>query len=498
VSRPNRPNILWICTDGQRYDTVGALGNPVIRTPMLDRLVANGTAFTRAHAQNTMCTPSRVSFLTGRYCASHHVYRNGNAGLPKGEKLVTKMLADAGYDCGLFGKLHIRSANKGEVREDDGYRVFRWSNMPYPESPGSDRQNDYHQWLRYEKGCDPAELYGSQRAFVGPGAAAELTQSRWAVEMALRFIEQPREGPWLVSLNPFDPHPPYNPPAEFLAHYDPAAMPPPLFRPEDLARQARFRGVRHQNIEARDPLSTELPEAPVAAAGGHAARTFVPPRSLNGRLIKCGYYAVIEMLDRHIGLLLAALEARGELENTLVVFHADHGELLGDHGLIYKGARFFEGGVRVPLILSWPGRVAAGQRATALCELVDVAPTLLEAAGIAVPETMQGRSLLPIASGRADPAHHKTRVVCDFYDSVGFSQVDDPTQATMTSDGRHKMVIYHRHDLGELFDLQNDPGEFVDLWDAPAARGLKSEVMLQHIDAVMATIHPGPRRVTQY
>jgi arylsulfatase len=499
MTRIRSPNILWICADGQRYDTAGALGNQHIRTPFLDRLVDSGAAFTRAHTQATMCTPSRVSFMTGRYCASHHVYRNGNEGLPKGEKLVTRMLADAGYDCALIGKLHLRRSNRGEVREDDGYREFHWSNMSLPETPWSDRANEYHSWLRHERKVDPRELFEAQRRFVGPGMPADLTQSRWAVETALRFIEQHRDGPWLVSLNPFDPHPPYNSPPDILSHYDPKTMPPPLFRPEDLDRQKRFVGIRHQNITARDPLSDAVEEEPPkTGTTDHAARTFTPPSRFNGWLVKCGYYAVIETLDCNLGFLLDALSAMGRLADTIIVFHADHGEPLGDHGIIYKGARFFEGAVRVPLIFSWPERIKAGLLSKARCELVDIAPTLLDLAGIEVPYYIQGRSLARILTGEVNPDQHKERVVCDFYDSVGYSQVDDPTQSTMTSDGRHKMVIYHRHNLGELFDLEADPGEFVDLWAEPAARELKAEVMLKHIDAVMATVSPGPRRVTQY
>ena len=162
-----------------------------------------------------------------------------------------------------------------------------------------------------------------------------------------------------------------------------------------------------------------------------------------------------------------------------------NGEILGDHGLVFKGARFFDGSVRVPLIFSWPGEVVQTRVSDALVELVDIAPTLLEASGIEVPCSMQGKSLWPILTGQAEPSSHKQWVVSDFYDSCGYTEVDDETQATMTFDGRYKMVIYHRHDLGELFDLHEDPGEFVDLWSDPAHQTLKLEVMHRHIDAVM-------------
>jgi arylsulfatase A-like enzyme len=119
-----RPNILWYRTDQQRSDTIRALGNPHINTPRLDELCRRGVAFRRAYAQSPICTPSRATMLTGRYPASHHVHRNGNAYFPRGEKLVTKLFAEAGYDCGLVGKLHLSQAKGHEARQDDGYRMY--------------------------------------------------------------------------------------------------------------------------------------------------------------------------------------------------------------------------------------------------------------------------------------------------------------------------------------------------------------------------------------
>ncbi|MCA9071340.1 MAG: sulfatase-like hydrolase/transferase, partial [Planctomycetaceae bacterium] len=112
----SRPNILWYCADAQRYDTIHALGNEAIHTPTLDRLVNQGVAFTQAYCQTPICTPSRASFLTGRYPATTHVYRNGHAQFPETEVLVTKLVADSGYDCGLAGKLHLSTAKFGEQR----------------------------------------------------------------------------------------------------------------------------------------------------------------------------------------------------------------------------------------------------------------------------------------------------------------------------------------------------------------------------------------------
>jgi len=486
-----RPNILWFCADQMRYDCIGALGNPHINTPNLDRLVAGGTAFTRAYTQNPVCTPSRASFLTGRYPAAHRVYRNGVESFPPDEVLVTRMFADAGYDCGLAGKLHLSTATKVEQRPDDGYRVFHWSHNPM--TGEADAHNAYHHWLRTEKGVDPDALFGEQRGFIGAGVPEELHQTTWCAEMAIRFVTEPREGPWLLSVNPYDPHPPFDPPQNYLDRYDPDMLPPPLFRTSDLDRQPQFARVRSQTVTAANPLANST-DAEVYAS--QSERGYRPPGSYDGRKVKAAYYAMVELIDTQFGRILDALKASGQADDTLVIFTSDHGELLGDHGLLYKGCRFFEGLTHVPLILSWPGRIRAGLQSDALVELVDIAPTILQAAGLEAPERMQGASLLPIATGDAPPDRHKDLVICDFNDSVGFSPVPDRTQATMTFDGRHKLILYHSHDIGELFDLDTDPGEFDNLFDLPEVADLQARLILRHVNAWAATVTPRGRRVS--
>ena len=150
-----RPNVLWICTDQQRHDTIRALGNPHINTPCIDELVGKGFAFTQAYAQSPVCTPSRAAFLTGRYPRTTKCRQNGQA-MPPNEKLVSRLFADAGYTCGLAGKLHLATCANGvvETRIDDGYEVFHWSHHPQPDWP----ENAYTQWL-LSKGTSWEELY---------------------------------------------------------------------------------------------------------------------------------------------------------------------------------------------------------------------------------------------------------------------------------------------------------------------------------------------------
>ena len=174
MPRDRRPNILWYCTDQQRHDTLAALGNPHIRTPRLDGLCRRGVAFDNAYCQSPICTPSRASFLTGRYPATTHVHRNGAASFPAHEKLVTKIFAEAGYDCGLVGKLHLSAAAGHERRTDDGYRFFHWSHHPLPDL--DPEHHAYHRWLADEKGVDPVELYGRLQGFCGAGVPASCTR----------------------------------------------------------------------------------------------------------------------------------------------------------------------------------------------------------------------------------------------------------------------------------------------------------------------------------
>lgn len=485
-------NVLWFCTDQQRWDTIGALGNPYVRTPTLDALCAAGTAFTRAYCQSPICTPSRASFLTGRYPASHHVYRNGNSSFPAGEVLVSKVFADAGYDCGLIGKLHLATASQGvEPRVEDGYSVFQWSLAPRPED-GNSASNAYHDWLR-AKGADPVEVYKGVDGFLGPGAPASLSQVAWLSESTEAFIRDRRDRPWFLSLNPFPPHHPFTPPPEYLAEFNPEALPHPLFRPSDLTRQERFRAIQHQSIDAIDPTQPDPGgEAAHVRLDGDWRRSLIPPPHYYGRSVKAAYYAMIAELDAALGRILKVLDETGQRDRTLIVFASDHGEMLGDHGLLYKGCRFFDGAVRVPLIFACPRLVQPGVVSDALVELVDIAPTLLEAAGLAVPSAMQGRSLRPIITGSAEPHRHKEIVVCDFNGSLNYCPVPERTQATMTFDGRYKLVVYHRHNLYELFDHAVDPEEYQNFWDDPAYAVRRTDILGRHLDAMMATVSPGP------
>ena len=470
------PNILWICTDQQRHDTIGALGNPHIHTPTLDKLAAEGVAFTSAYCQTPICTPSRASFLTGRYPSNIGVNSNSNARFPDEAQLVTRMLADAGYDCGMAGKLHLSTVSgRVEPRPDDGYRVFRWSHHPRPETHWQIQHHAYHQWLEAQ-GVDWFDYYPTRsweekaHASVGAGIETRYHQTTWCADEAIAFMSEPRQGPWLMSVNPFDPHPQgafFSAPQEYLDKYDPASLPGPHFRESDLANQARLRDVDFQSAATR-------------------------PEDYPARQMQVAYYASIELIDAQVGRMFEALERCGQRENTVVIFMSDHGEMLGDHGLTRKGCRFYEGLAHVPLIISSPRRFQQGLRSGALVELIDIVPTLLELAGLDVPVDVQGRSLLPILTGESEADSHRDVVRCEYRDAL---DMPGNSRADMIFDGRHKLVVYHGAGLGELFDLEKDPHEFEDLWDAAEAGDIKQRLLIRLFDDVVLAANEGQLRI---
>jgi arylsulfatase A-like enzyme len=463
-----RPNILWICTDEQRWDTIHALGNPHIQTPHVDRLVREGVAFTHAFCQSPICTASRSSFLTGMYPSSVHGCCNGNERWPDAAPLVTRLLADAGYDCGLAGKLHLAGAHgRIEPRSDDGYRVFDWSHDPRDQWP---QGHAYADWVR-------AQGHDLQRFNENPqDVPPQLHQTAWCADRAIDFIEQDRgETPWLMSVNPFDPHPPLDPPQEYLDRYDAQNLPGYPVGAGDAAHQTAFVDV-----------DFAVPES--------------PPDLDRRRQMQAAYFAMITLIDDNVGRMLASLERSGQRQETIVIFMSDHGDMVGEHGLLHKGSRFYEPLVRVPLVMSWPGHFREGIVSDALVELIDVAPTLLAEAEVPAPVRMQGQSLAALLHGAADPATHRASVRSEFYHAL--SPVDRThirgTYATMYRDEQHKLCVYHGQEMGELFDLVSDPGEFDNLWDDDAMQARRFDLLRRSFDALAFATDIGTPHVTQF
>ncbi|HTM47709.1 MAG TPA: sulfatase-like hydrolase/transferase [Bryobacteraceae bacterium] len=462
------PNILWICTDQQRFDTIQGLNNDHIRTPNLKKLMAESVTFAHAYVQNPVCSPSRASFLSGRYPHTTGLRANGQR-IRESERLVTRILADAGYECGLVGKLHLSpcAAGRTENRIDDGYRQMWWSHDLTDTWPG---RNMWREFLRSQGVKWPA---APKSPAWGVPVDPKVTQTAWCSETAIQFLRQQRSfRPWLMSVNMFQPHHPFWPAKEYYDRYDPEKLPAPAYREGELDAKPVYQRVDNGGAYAGTGIS------------------FRKTDDLTHRQITAAYYAMIEQIDYEAGRMLEALEQSGQAENTVVVFMSDHGELLGDHGIYLKGPHFYDCSIRVPLMIRWPGVSKAGLRSDALVEMTDLAPTLLDAAGIPVPKGMQGRTLTPLLRG--ETGRHRDSIYCEHYDSSFL--YDPPPMATCVRTKTHKIVYYHGLETGELYDLEKDPGEFENLWTSARARDAREAMMMRLVGRMTETVDKLPDR----
>jgi arylsulfatase len=469
VSRSAR-RVLVICTDQQRWDSLGCYGSQEVRTPRIDGLAAGGTLFERCYATNPVCAPSRASMLTGAYPYQHGLWANG-VKLPAERVTLLRDLAAAGYGTGLVGKLHLSPCADGRTEDpaEYGFQWNRWSHGPPQSAPG----NSYHLWLaeRFPKLAAEAAASGRPGTDLPPAGSstgayhdmpAEAHYSRWAAEAAVEFIDSTGpEEPWLLWVNFFDPHHPFAAPPEYVRRVSERRRRPPIGSADDLLGRPR-------------PLQG-LSERSYAGS----SRGFQEYRQDEISQIRDRYWAMIDLVDEQVGYVLRAAEEAGPPEDLLVLFISDHGEMLGDHGLLLKGPMMYEGAMRVPCILRWPTRVPAGQRVDGLVSLADVAATISHAAGIEAPAGGHGRSLVEVAAGTSEP---RKAVLAEYRDSGHPS--DPAISTTLVCNGRYKAIVWHRqHDhgaepTGELYDLEADPDELVDLWHDPQVARTRARLLL--------------------
>jgi len=482
-----KPNILWICTDQQRYDTLGCTGNPFIRTPNIDALAAGGALLKEAYTVSPVCAPSRACFLSGRYPRTCGVRQNGQD-IPESEYLLPRLFADNGYVCGLSGKLHISACHPSvstdiERRIDDGYSFFSWSHHPARAGSGNWSGNAYTNWLT-SIGVDYGIKQLAECRYVYEGMPAQYSQTTWCFSEAIRFMDaQQEDQPWFFSLNCFDPHHPFNPPKEYLDRYLPILdqIPLPDYIEGELESKSVFQRYDH--------------EGAYDTKGNFA---YDDMTDSDHRYITAAYWAMIDHIDDQVGRIVAHLKAIGQYENTVILFTSDHGESLGDHGIYLKGPYCYQCGVHVPLILHYPGHIAGNITRDALIELIDLAPTLCDLAGIAQPNSFQGRSFAPLLMDPAAPDVHRKSVYTEYYNS-NINHRNPLAFVTMVFDGRWKLVKTHapegEPDYGsELYDLAADPGEHRNLYNDPAYLYEQMRMLSLLTDRMAQTLDPLPKR----
>lgn len=468
-----KPNILMLCTDQQRFDSLGCYGASGAHTPNLDRLAAQGARFESCYVQNTICSPSRASLFTGMYARNHGLWANGVA-MPTHRKMFTRALADVGYDCGMIGKQHL-SACEGwqtEPRYDDGYSTYEWAHDPIHRSP----QNAYLRWLKTEF----PEHYGAMFTDEGDPNLAEAGNkakaptpmnvlpveahfSHWVASRAIEFLKKPERStdqPFFLIANFFDPHHPFGAPKEFRDKIDADAVAIPVRREGELAEKPAVQAWYSEK------------------SYGGAAPGFKEYETKEIKEVRANYYAMIALVDYEVGRVLDELEARGLADDTLVIFTSDHGEMLGDHDILLKGPMMYDACTRVPLLMRWPGRIGSGQTREELVQWIDLTATYLDVSGAKGMNEAQGASLMPLME--AGDVDWRDWALCEYRDSG--HQADPAVHTTMLRSGTHKLVIWHgspataRDMDGELYDLATDPDELENLYHRPEHSALREQM----------------------
>ncbi len=439
-------NILLIMTDQQRYDSLGCYGCKAVNTPNLDRLASEGVLFENCVVANPICTPSRASMWTGKDLPGHGVYRLYD-NLHEDEVLFPVHLQKSGYRTGLFGKMHVSSMDKeAQVRHpNDGFDVYEWCNEA--SSRMGSEFHGYRKWLEEKNPELCARMIREGRGV--KNVPQELHLTHWAAERTINFIENSGEQPWFACMSVFDPHNPY-----------------------DRGPQKYMDKIKVENIPA--PLSSDLgrkPEAHLRESHGGYMGDFQNFTEQDIIDMRRGYYSTLELLDDEVGRVFEHLEKNGQFDNTLIIFTSDHGDMLGDHQLMAKGAFFYDPCIKVPLIMRWPGKLQAGSRISAPVQNYDIASTVLNVAGLEADYDL-------IRAANGDQTALRNYVFCRYRNTgvcSGKCYWEPEIHATMIRNERWKLCYYHSSDEGELYDMRNDPDEKDNLWNNAKYSDIQAE-----------------------
>lgn len=426
------PNILFVMTDQQRFDTIAALGNTGIYTPNLDRLVRRGLSFTRAYSTCPVCVASRYTIRTGRREPVTGIYANMRPDLVAGQPeameercgpYLARTLRSRGYRTFGIGKFHASPWD-----EDLGYDVHLHSEELYgsPEHRSRDayaafiaREHPEYDFIECLMG-ERTEMYYMPQMSPTP---APVGVEAWAADRAVEQIRVPGTQPYFGFVSFVGPHPPLAPPIPFNRMYDPDRMPNPVRGTPDL-----------------DHLDEQIPWM------NHA----IWAEDINdshARVLRARYYGEISYIDQCLGKILDAVEARGDAENTLICFFADHGDHLGDHNAWQKES-YFEAACHIPFLVSWPARLPKNVRREDLVCLADLFAIATGASGVA--DTRDGMDVLGMVNGRVPPRDALT----GFYGTPGTSLFK-----VMVRTGDWKYIYMANGGREQIFNVREDPHE---------------------------------------
>jgi arylsulfatase len=452
----DRPNILLFMTDQQRWDAMSCVSD-WLATPHIDRIASSGMRFSDAYTNSPVCVPARVSLATGRYPHNHGVWTNQKYTMPVETPTWMRSLREAGYATSLFGKTHLHPHN-GDLRDREhlvhAYGLDHVDEIAGPRATSVSRSHMTERWKAagvykiYRE--DHRDRFQSTPWVVRPSPMPlEHYPDVYVGQQAKSHLQQQdADAPWFTWVSFGGPHDPWDAPEPYASMFDPAAMPPPVTPERET--QARPRGSLDRRLKRRPQLDPD-----------EVAQ------------MRANYAGNMALIDDQIGEVLGVVEARGELDNTVVALVSDHGEMNGDHGLLYK-KNFLNPSVRVPFVLNVPGRTT-GSTSGVPVELMDVGATLVELAGAEPVDGSFARSLVPLVDDPA--ATHRDCALSEWNDEM------------MLATSEWKMVLNSRGEIYLLFDLVNDPHETRNRAGLTEVADVEQELRRLALERLVQTAH---------
>ncbi|MFC4542595.1 sulfatase-like hydrolase/transferase [Halosolutus amylolyticus] len=465
------PNVLLVLTDQERYDCSAPDGPPV-ETPTIDRLASEGMRFERACTPISICTSARASLLTGQFPHGHGMLNNSHeadairANLPDGVPTFSEALAtgDSGYELTYTGKWHV---GHDQTPEDFGFAYLGGSDVHH------DDIDDAFREYREERGTPMDEVEfeeavytgGGEGTFVAAKAPIDVADTRayFLAERTIDTIEAhatgDRDGPFFHRADFYGPHHPYVIPEPYASMYDPGEIDPPDSYLETFDGKPQV----HEN--------------------------FVDYRGVRGfdwdtwAEVLAKYWGFVTLIDEQLERILDALEAYGLADDTAVIHTSDHGDFVGGHRQFNKGPLMYDDTYRIPLQVRWPGVTEPGSVCEFPVHLHDLAPTILEMAGVSIPDSFHARSLVPFLEGD-DPDDWPDSTFAQYHgEEFGLY-----TQRMVRTD-RYKYV-YNGPDIDELYDLDRDPAELQNLIDHPEYADARSAMRKRLVEWMYETDDP--------
>ena len=454
-----QPNVLFIFADQMRGDSMGCAGHPMVQTPNIDRLAERGVMFSNAYSPDPVCVPARATVTTGNYPHKCTGIKSNGGRIADDQLKIAEYFASNGYATYAAGKLHYCPYSPpGEQRLLHGFQKVSLTEegrilSAFDPAGGKHGLEDYHDYLKdvgwggYQRG------HGINNNDIHP-APSPLPQEHcvdaWVASRTIDYLKQHKhdthDKPFFMFMSFTKPHAPYDPPAPYDTMYDPREVPDPLER----------RG---------ETMSTPTKHLEEIERGW----SLLSPET--HRVARAHYYGLISFQDKQIGRLLEHLQNEGLDDDTIIVYSADHGDMIGDFGFFGKSC-FYKGSVNVPMIMSFPERIPAGERSDALVGLQDIFPTLASLAGIPLPVEVDGCDLTPALKSGSES-------VRDFYVSCYY---DSPRQICMIADHKRKYIHSQVNGFEEFFDLENDPEELCNAINDPAKTSDVEELKTTLID----------------